>query len=142
MAKNLLNQIKVLRPKIIKLPEGNIMHFLKKKDLRKNQKFGEVYFSKIKFKKVKAWKFHKKTTLNLTVLIGKVKFVFFCPFKNSYKIIIIGEKNHSRLVVPPKVWFGFKGVDKKESMIMSLTDFPHSKKEILRRKKNEINFKW
>ena len=48
MAKNLLNQIKVLRPKIIKLPEGNIMHFLKKKDLRKNQKFGEVYFSKIK----------------------------------------------------------------------------------------------
>ena len=142
MAKNLLNQIKVLRPKIIKLSEGNIMHFLKKKDLRKGWKFGEAYFSKIKFKKVKAWKFHKKTTLNLTVLIGKVKFVFYCPFKNSYKIIIIGEKNYSRLVVPPKVWFGFKGVDKKESMIMNLTDFPHSKKEILRRKKNEIKFNW
>ena len=45
-------------------------------------------------------------------------------------------------MVPPKVWFGFKGVDKKESMIMNLTDFPHSKKEILRRKKNEIKFNW
>ena len=142
MAKNLLNRIKVLRPKIIKSKEGNIMHFLRKKEVDKNWKFGEAYFSKVKFKKIKAWKFHKKITLNLAVLVGKVKFVFYSPYKNSYKIISIGEKNYSRLVVPPKIWFGFQGVDKKESIIISLTNFPHSKKEILRCKKNEIKFNW
>ena len=35
-----------------------------------------------------------------------------------------------------------KGISKKESIIMNLTDLPHDKKEVLRYKKSEINFKW
>ena len=142
MGKNVLNQIKILRPKIIKLSNGNVMRFLQKKEVSKKWKFGEAYFSKIKFKKIKAWKYHTKATLNLTVLVGKVKFVFYTPYKKSYKIITIGEKKYSRLKIPPRVWFGFKGISKKESIIMNLTDLPHDKKEVLRYKKSEINFKW
>jgi len=142
MGKNSLNQIKVSRPKIIKLSAGNVMRFLRKKEVGKKWKFGEVYFSKIKFKKIKAWKFHLKTTLNLTVVVGKVKFVFYSPNKKFFKIVTIGEKKFSKLVVPPKVWFGFKGMSKKESIIMNLTNLPHNKKEVLRCKKNEIKFKW
>ena len=42
------------------------MRVLKKNDL-KNWNFKEAYFSKIKFGKVKAWKFHLKMMLNLIV---------------------------------------------------------------------------
>ena len=75
MVENILNKIKISRLKIIKLAEGNVMHALKKKDFN-NWTFGEAYFSKIKFGKVKSWKYHLKMTLNLFVPYGKVKFVF------------------------------------------------------------------
>ena len=65
MAKNLLNQIKVLQPKIIKSKEGNVMRFLQKKEVGKNWKFGEAYFSWIDPLAVKAWKQHIKMTMNL-----------------------------------------------------------------------------
>ena len=78
MGKNILNKIKIKKLKKIKVLEGNIMHVLKKDEL-KNWSFKEAYFSKIKFNKVKAWKYHKKMTLNLVVPSGKVKFIFYNP---------------------------------------------------------------
>ena len=55
-------------------------------------KIKETYFSVINFNKVKAWKFHKKMSLNLFVSKGKVRFVFF--LKNRFKIIEIDEKKN------------------------------------------------
>ena len=61
MGKNVLNKIKILRPKIIKLSDGNVMRFLQKKEVGKKWKFGEAYFSKIKPRKNwrcnEAWSF-------------------------------------------------------------------------------------
>ena len=59
MKQNYLGKIKVKKLKIIKLLNGNVMKVLKKNELKK-WSFGEAYFSKIKFKKIKAWKLHKK----------------------------------------------------------------------------------
>ena len=141
MSRKLLKQIKKFPLKTIKLKEGNIMHALKKKDL-KNWNFKEAYFSKIKPGKVKAWKFHLKMSLNLIVPRGRVKFVFYSKSDNNFRIIEIGEKKYSRLTVPPKIWFGFKGIGKYESIILNLTNIHHNPKGILRRKKNEIKFDW
>ena len=141
MGKKLLDKIKVTPLKIIKLSSGNIMHALKKDELN-NQIFGEAYFSKIKSGKVKAWKYHLKMTLNLVVPHGKVKFVFYSQKENIFKVIKIGEKHYSRLTVPPKLWFGFKGISRFESIILNLTNITHDPKEILRCKKNEIKFNW
>ena len=111
MGKKLLDKIKTTPLlKIIKLPTGNIMRVLKKNE-SKNWNFGEAYFSKIKFNKIKAWKYHLKMTLNLTVPQGKVKFVFYCERDDIFRIIEIGDKQYSRLTVPPKIWFGFKGIE-------------------------------
>ena len=140
MAK-LLNKIKLTRLKVIKMQSGNVMHGLKKNDL-KNNIFGEAYFSKIKPGKIKAWKYHLKMTLNLIVPIGKVKFVFYSEKEGTFRVIQIGEKKYSRITVPPKIWFGFKGISKNESIILNLTDIEHSPKEVLRYKKNKIKFKW
>ena len=142
MDKKILNKSKVTPLKIIKLSTGDIMRALNKKELKKNWSFGEAYFSKVKFKKIKAWKYHKKMTLNLIVPLGKVKFVFYSKKEKKFRIIEIGEKKYSRLTIPPKIWFGFKGISKPESIILSITNVKHSSKEILRCDKNKIDFKW
>ena len=39
--------------------------------------FGEAYFSQVDKGAIKAWKRHKKMTLNLLVPVGEIKFVLF-----------------------------------------------------------------
>jgi len=141
MGKNYLKNIKIKSLKVINLPEGNIVRILKKNEL-KNWTFNEAYFSKIKFGKIKAWKFHLKMTLNLVVPCGKVKFVFYSEKNKIFKVIKIGENQNLRLIVPPKIWFGFKGLSRNESIILNLTNTKHDSKEILRRKISNIKFNW
>ena len=141
MGKTILDKIKVTPLKIKKMASGNVMRILRKKELKK-WNFGEAYFSKIKFRNIKAWKYHKKMFLNLTVPVGKVKFVFYSEKDNRFRVIEIGEKKYSRITVPPKIWFGFKGIGKSESIILNITNIEHNPKEIIRRKKNQIKFKW
>ena len=139
MGKNIINKIKVSRPKVIKLSQGDVLRVLRKNEV-KRWNFAEAYFSKIKFGKVKAWKYHLKMIINIVVPKGKVKFVFYSNKK--FKSILIGEKNYCRLTIPPKIWFGFKGMSKLESIILSLTNIKHTTKEVLRIKKNKIKFNW
>ena len=141
MGKTVLDKIKVIPLKIKKQSLGNVMYVLKKKELKKGN-FGEAYFSKIKFNKIKAWKYHLKMMLNLTVPYGKVKFVFYSKQDNSFRVIEIGAKKYFRLTVPPKIWFGFKGMGKSENIILNITNIQHDPKEILRCKRNKIKFKW
>lgn len=141
MVKNFVKKVKTKSLKIIKSPKGDIVRILRKNDL-KNWNFQEAYLSKIKFRKIKAWKFHSKMCLNLIVLSGKVKFVFYSPKTKHFKSIVAKEKKYSRIIIPPKIWFGFKGLSRKESLILSLTNFLHNSKEILRRDINHIKFNW
>ena len=139
MGKNILKKIKVYKPKVVKLPEGDILRVLKNNEIKK-WNFAEAYFSKIKFGKVKAWKCHSKMTINVVVPKGKVRFVFYS--NKNFRSILIGEKYYLRLTIPPKIWFGFKGMSKPESIILSLTNIEHTAKEVLRIKKNKIRFNW
>ena len=141
MGKTILNKIKVTPLKIKKISSGDVMRVLQKKELKK-WSFGEAYFSKIKFKKIKAWKYHLKMTLNLAVPFGRVKFVFYSQKENRFRVIEIGERKYLRITVPPKVWFGFKGMAKNESIILNIANTEYNSKEILRLKKNKIKFNW
>ena len=69
-------------------------------------------------------------------------FVFYSKKTGAFKVIKVGKNNYSRLTVPPKIWFGFKGMSKPESIILNITNVGHNPKEILRCKKNDINFNW
>ena len=123
------------------MPSGDIMRILKNKEV-KNWNFAEAYFSKIKYNKIKAWKYHLKMSLNLVVPMGRVKFVFYFNKNKNFKVIELGEKKYSRISIPPRIWFGFKGLSKKDSLILSLTNLEHNPNEVLRCKKNEIKFNW
>ena len=55
---------------------GTIMHMLRS-DSDVFTSFGEIYFSTINPKFIKAWHKHKEATLNYACIQGKVKFVLF-----------------------------------------------------------------
>ena len=118
---------------------GSVLHMLKSNDINFN-KFGEVYFSEILPGKIKAWKYHKKMTLNLFVIQGKVKFVFF-DNKKSFVKLILSEHNYKQVSVRPKVWFGFKGLGKK-NRILNFSNITHSTNEVMRKRQEDIFFKW
>ena len=117
--------------------DGNVIRVFRSKEMNKIK---ETYFSVINFNKVKAWKFHKKMSLNLFVSKGKVRFVFF--LKNRFKIIEIDEKKNLLLKIPPKIWFGFKGLKKPNSLILNLADAIHNKNEQIVRDIKYFNYNW
>ena len=131
------------KEKVIQHDKGNIFHVIKKES-NGYSNFGEAYISAIKYQSVKAWKMHNEMTLNLFVIIGKVKFVI-CDDKdkeNIFDTFILSSKENFRLTIPPKLWVGFRGETEGESLILNIADIPHRDDELTRKNKNEINFNW
>tara|TARA_B100001939_G_scaffold297000_1_gene271231 strand:+ start:3817 stop:4266 length:450 start_codon:yes stop_codon:yes gene_type:complete len=124
----------IKKKKIISNKDGNIYKFISSDEDEFNPK-GEVYFSKLKTKKIKAWKYHLKQTQNLIVPVGSVKLILIKYSKKNKKvlqkkIISLNEKNDYKLItIMPRTWYGFKNVGKKDALIVNFTNIPHKKKE-------------
>ena len=137
-----LSEIKITRLKTVDVVGGNVLHVIKKSD-QGFSGLGEVYFSYIEPNAVKAWKLHMKMTLNLVVHQGNVRFVFCNPFEDkNYHIEEIGESNYARLTVPPKIWFGFKGISSKPSLIANVANIEHDDSEVQKKEKDDFDYKW
>lgn len=130
----------ITKEKIIYNESGNILHGIKK-DSDGFDGFGEAYFSSIKHNTVKAWKRHKNMTLNLLVPFGKVCFVV-CEDEGNIHKFVLSSKNYFRLTVPPMIWFGFKGLSIKNSLILNIANICHDPKEVERCELIDINFNW
>jgi dTDP-4-dehydrorhamnose 3,5-epimerase len=128
---------------------GSVLHMLKSNDNNFN-KFGEVYFSEILPGKIKAWKYHKKQSQNITVPIGNVKFVIYDDRKNSKTFnntleIELGRPNSYILLhIPPGLWYGFKSKSLYPSLIVNCADMPHDKDESFKKDylDNFCNINW
>ena len=79
-------------------------------------------------------------TMNLVIPIGEVQFNFYDEDKNLIKNIIIGEDNYCRITVPPKIWFGFKGLSSNTSYILNISDEYHDPSEVERQPLSFLNF--
>jgi len=124
-----LKKIRFIKKKIIHHDKGNVMKFIKQSD-KNYLKFGEVYFSWIKKNNFKGWKFHKKMHMNLTVVIGDVKFIFFDKASKKKLVYTLSEKKFGTLYVPPKIWFAFKNINKKkDSLVVNFSNIIHNKYE-------------
>mgnify|MGYP003990771853 CR=1 FL=1 len=129
---------------IIKTPGGDVLHGIKNSDFS-YKGFGEAYFSKIKYKSIKAWKRHKKMTLNLIVPIGEIRFIMFDDRGKSsseFQEVIISTSNYVRLTVPPMIWLGFEGISKGESVILNIADIEHDPMEVDKKNIEDIDFNW
>ena len=125
-----LSKIKTIKLKISTNQKGDVLKYLTRKN-KYFKKFGEVYFTEIKKNKVKGWNFHKKCWCLLAVPYGKVKFTFAENIKSKKKTIIIGKKNYSLIVVPPRIWFNFMSI-KKISLVVNTLNHVHNKNETLK----------
>jgi|TARA_B100001059_G_C17834371_1_gene586897 dTDP-4-dehydrorhamnose 3,5-epimerase len=125
-----LNKIKTYKLKVIKNKKGDILKYL---SVKNNYfiKFGECYFNEIKKNQTKGWNYHKYNQCLLSVPFGKVEFTFTLEPGKKTKKIIIGKKNHSIIVMPPKIWFKFRSLEKL-SLVANTLNFPHKDKEGLK----------
>jgi dTDP-4-dehydrorhamnose 3,5-epimerase len=134
-----VSDIKVTELLKIEVSGGNVFRCLKDSDIGYKD-FGEAYFSFVEKNFIKAWKIHKKMTLNLIVPSGSVKFVFFDLNKN-FREIISGRDDYKRITVPPKIWFGFQGLG-EENLILNIANVRHDNNEVERKDFNLIDYKW
>tara|TARA_B100000989_G_scaffold276975_1_gene237593 strand:- start:1129 stop:1524 length:396 start_codon:yes stop_codon:yes gene_type:complete len=125
-----LNKIKIIKLKKIKNKKGDILKYISSKN-KYLKKFGEIYFTEIKYNQTKGWNFHKKSQCLISVPFGKVKFTFANNLNGKKKIKIIGRNNYSLIVLPPKIWFNFKSLDKL-SLVANTINFIHNDKETLK----------
>jgi len=137
-----MNNIESIKlKKLIKIenPGGDI-HKLLNSSEDDFKGFGEIYTSQVNQNSIKAWKFHKLNDLNLVVIKGEVKFVFYDEF--NFKEIITSENKLQRIFLPAKIWFGFKCLNNSSSLILSLSNKIHSEDEVLRKELKSIPYCW
>jgi len=128
--------------KKINVEGGDVLHAIKKNDAGFVD-FGEAYFSIIESGAIKAWKRHRKMTLNLVVPIGKIKFVMCSSLEEKnpkFNEVILSTNNYFRLTVPPMVWLGFQGLSNELSILLNVSDIPHDPIESDRINFNDIEF--
>lgn len=136
-----LEQIKVTSLKRISVPGGDVLHALKCTD-EGFREFGEAYFSMVEPGAVKAWKMHRRMTLNLVVPVGEVRFVFIAEDGKARREETIGVSSYARLTVPPGIWFGFQGMAAPFSLIMNVADIPHEPNEVERKPLEGFDYMW
>jgi dTDP-4-dehydrorhamnose 3,5-epimerase len=114
---------------------GAVLHMLRG-DSPLFTKFGEIYFSIVFSKAVKAWKRHRRMTQHFAVPVGKIKLVLYddrekSPRQGHIEEYILGKPDHYFLIrIPPFVWYGFQGLDSTPSLVANLTDLPHDPAEV------------
>ena len=128
---------------------GSVLHMLRN-DSPLFNKFGEIYFSEINPKTIKAWKLHKKITQNITVPVGRIRLVIYDnrPESSTHRNIAeyqIGRHDNFCLIhIPPMLWYGFQSLDNQKSLIVNCTDLPHDPAEssLLPLDSRKIPFQW
>ena len=133
-------KIKKFKSVIKNNPKGNVIKLINAND--KFVKFkGEAYISKIKKKRIKAWKLHQKANLNLFIIDGKLKVVTINK-KNNFSTNIIDSVKMNRIFIPKGTIFGLQNMANKESLILSISDIVYDSKESLSYKISDYEFNW
>jgi dTDP-4-dehydrorhamnose 3,5-epimerase len=128
---------------------GSVLHMLRNDSPLLN-KFGEIYFSEINPKAIKAWKLHEKVTQNITVPMGEIRLVIFddrpesSTRGNTAEYQIGRNGNYYLIHIPPMLWYGFQSLDNQKSIIANCTDLPHepSESRLLPLDSGKIPFQW
>jgi len=97
--------------------------------------FGEIYFSYVYPKAIKAWRLHKKMTLNYAVPLGTIKLVLYDNRTHSstygkIQEIITGVENYSLITIPPLIWNGFTCIGNEAAMVANCSTLPHDPNEV------------
>ena len=109
---------------------GAVLHMLRS-DAPDFDNFGECYFSEVKPKVVKAWKYHHIQAQNLVVPIGRVRVVVYddrgeSTSRGEVQILELGRPDeYFRLHIPPQLWYGFQCLSDSPALLANCTNFLH-----------------
>lgn len=127
---------------------GMIMHMLRDDDPY-FIKFGEIYFSLVYPRVIKAWHLHKFMTLNYAVVVGMIKLVLYddrprSPTRGLCEEYFIGEDQYCLVQVPPGVWNGFQGLGVTPALVANCATHHHDPDEIVRcaPRDSHIPYEW
>ncbi len=142
----MIDGVKITQLKKISDHRGSVLPMLRS-DSKVFESFGEIYFSTIFNKSIKAWHLHKKAVLNYACIKGKVKLVLFDDRKNSrsfgkYSEYILTPNEYFLITIPPFIWNGFKGLDASESIVANCINLPHDENEMIRKDHDDTYFKY
>ncbi len=110
--------------------KGDIYKIINKKS-KNFSGFGELYLSSLNKGMSKGWNFHKKMTLNLFVVKGRV--MFFLKRDKKVFRINLNEDQNEILTIKPKVWVKMVNLSLKESKIINFANLVHNKNEIIKK---------
>jgi dTDP-4-dehydrorhamnose 3,5-epimerase len=145
MDNRLLSGVLLTPLKKFPLERGDVLRGLKNNE-NSFEGFGEAYFTFINYNRIKAWKKHRKATLNLMVPIGEIKFVIFddreaSPTYENFFTVTLSNNNYQRLTIPPMLWMGFKGVGKK-NLLLDIMNIRHDLDDEDRGTVESIPYSW
>ena len=143
---NVIEGVKLQTPNKFSDENGEILHAIRNFD-ESFVDFGEAYFSSVKKNKIKAWKRHKKMTLNIVVPFGSIAFVVYDDRKlssteNLFIFYVLSRKNYKRITIPPMLWLGFMGLGDDENCLLNVASIPHDPEESDRKHIDEIPYEW
>ena len=105
---------------------GNIKKFLRVGNNTK--KIDEIYFSEIRYLKIKCWKKHIENNLRIYVIKGQIRFVIV---KNKKFIKVdLKELSNKYIYLPKKTIFGFQGI-KRDNLLLCSLEKKHNDSEVI-----------
>lgn len=130
--------VELLRLEILQASGGQVMKMLEKGNPLVPDfpgGIGEIYFSEVLPKAVKAWKMHQKQTQRLAVPMGEIKVALYdmraaSPSLQVIEVLGLGRPDtYNLLIIPPGVWYGFQSMNNAPALICNCPDLPHDPAE-------------
>lgn len=137
----LIDRVLLTPQKIIPVSGGNVLQALRA-DGEGFAGFGEAYFSLLMPGATKAWKRHRRMTLNLVVPLGRVAVAVIDEEARRGRIYELGPESYARLTVPPGLWAGFRGLARETSLMLNVANIGHDPDEADRAVETEFGFSW
>jgi dTDP-4-dehydrorhamnose 3,5-epimerase len=139
--------VSVTRLRRIQTQGGDVFHAMKSSDPG-YAGFGEAYFTTANPGTTKAWKRHRRMTLNLVVISGLVRFGVVDNRPDSRTAggkcaIDLGPaRQFARLTIAPGLWVAFRCIGGEPGLILNVANMVHDDAEVDRATLQDIPFDW
>ena len=137
-------KVKLYKNNIKKNNKGNVYKYIEISNSFK--KISEVYFSKIKKNSIKAWKKNSTSNQFFYIFDGRIILKIFddrSKNKKTYNFTLGKKSKYSKILIPKNVWYGFKGLEKNNVIVNSLsTLYKNCKMQSLEINNNYIPIAW
>ena len=135
-----MNGVTITPLRKIENPKGDIFHVMKASS-EGYVSFGEAYFSNIFHRQIKGWKKHSLATLNLVVIVGKIRFVIYQEDEGFFEVTL-GNENYSRITIKPGFWVAFQGMENGVNTLLNISNLEHDPDEAININLDSILFDW